>query len=123
MIINKILFINGIYDIICAYSILNFNNNNIFSSIHLNIFKFNNIKNNSIIKRLLAYWILTYGLIRLIAGYNNIKILYLIGALTYFIEAFCFSYENMIGKTMNNDKVNFVVILSLIFGLFIIIQC
>jgi hypothetical protein len=123
MIINKILFINGIYDIICAYSILNFNNNNIFSSIHLNIFKLNYIKNNPIIRRLLAYWILTYGLIRLIAGYNNIKILYFIGALTYFIEAFCFSYENMKWKTMNNDKVNIVVILSLIFGLFIIIQC
>ena len=33
MIINKILFINNVYDIIYVYSILNITNNNIFSSI------------------------------------------------------------------------------------------
>jgi hypothetical protein len=116
--INNILIINGIYDIISALLLL-FNHS---LSIHLNMFINKNNKNNKIIQRFFAYWIFTYGIIRLITGIYNIKILYLIGSLTYFIEALCFKYENIIGNTMDNDKVNFVVILSSIFGLLIIYQ-
>ena len=88
--INNILIINGLYDIICAFSILHFNNNNIFSSIHLNMFVLEEHKNNFLIKRLLAYWILTYGIIRTIIGFYSNKSFYFIASITYFIEALCF---------------------------------
>lgn len=65
--IKIIIFINGIYDIICSLSILF--TNNYFSNIHPKLFKDKDIENNVIIRRLLAYWIFTYGILRVFGGY------------------------------------------------------
>ena len=82
------LIINGFYDIICGISILFFNN--FFSKLHTNLF---NVKLSDINKRFLAYWILTYGFIRLYIGFSNIKEFLIIGSFTYIIEALFLEYE------------------------------
>ena len=120
-----LLIINGIYDIFCAFSILWFSNIpvlNFFSSLHLNMFKNYKYKDELAINRILAYWILTYGIVRFIAGINNNQTLQFIAALTYIIEALCLKYECIINTTMNCYNINFVSILSLTLGLFIIYQ-
>lgn len=121
-----LLIINGIYDILCAFSILYFSNIpilNFFSSLHLNMFQNYKYKDELAINRILAYWILTYGIVRFIAGINNNnQTLQFIAALTYIIEALCFKHECIVNKTMNCYKINFVSILSLTIGLFIIYQ-
>jgi hypothetical protein len=43
---------------------------------------------------------MTYGVVRLVAGCKEEYLLDILGAITYFIEAFCFEYENRIGKTL-----------------------
>jgi len=119
-IISFIFIVNGIYDILCAISILWLNN--YLSNIHLNIFKNKKISKNLVIRRLLSYWIFTYGIVRLFAGFYYNFILNILASLTYFIEAFCFKYENYISNNMISYKVNFVSIFSIILGIFTIIK-
>ena len=66
-----------------------------------------------IINRLLAYWILTYGSIRLISGIYPSNITYFISANTYLIEAFSYEYELFINNSMIKNKIRFVSISSL----------
>jgi len=108
--INTIIFINGIYDILCALSILYFNN--IFSYFHINIFKDEYKKNNSMI-RFLAYWILTYGIIRTFVFYNNYYINLLI-IISYLLEIYVFANEEFFYKSTISYKVYFILITSFI---------
>jgi hypothetical protein len=73
-----------------------------------------------VIKRLLAYWLITYGTIRIAAGCYFDVILHIVAALSYFIEAFCFIYEYQVGNTLVLHKVIFVSIFSFVIGLFIV---
>lgn len=114
--IKNIILLNGIYDIICAISILWFSNPyNYFSILHPKIFKNKTDFENPIIRRLLAYWILTYGIIRVFSPDINII------AMTYFIEAFCFEYERFIGDgdTVVDYKISFISLSSIIIILFL----
>jgi len=75
------------------------------------------IKNNEtniIFQRYYAYWILTYGYIRLTASdINLIK-------MSYFIEALCTANELLYyTNDINIDKSLFVIIVSLFFGIVI----
>jgi hypothetical protein len=70
-----------------------------------------------IIRRLLAYWIFTYGCVRLVSGVTNGRVL---GALSYFIEAFCFEYELFAGATLHVKKVRFVSICSVALGMMVL---
>jgi hypothetical protein len=122
---NIILIINGFYDILCAFSILWFSNIpilNFFSSLHISMFQEYKYKDELAINRIMAYWILTYGIVRLIAGINNNLSLQYLAAITYFIEALCLKNECIVNKSLNCDQINFVSILSLIIGLLIIYQ-
>ena len=96
MLLYKIIFINGIYDIICGLSILLLPNSYI-ANIHPLIFN-DEYLNNSLLKRLLAYWIITYGFIRISIIIPSLTIKILI-ALSYFIEAYAFTYEYILFKT------------------------
>jgi hypothetical protein len=79
--------------------------------------------NNPIFRRLLAYWLLTYGAVRVAAGmYNNNNEMNMIGAYTYFIEALCFQYENVIGKGMVRWKAIFVSVASSALGIIVIVR-
>ena len=110
-IVQIVLLLNGLYDIICSLCIL-FRIQIFF--LHPNIFLNNH---NKIINRLLAFWIMTYGFIRLLASFNSQYIL--IASITYFIEAFYYLYELQF-NTIHREKAIFVSLFSLILGLFIL---
>ncbi len=114
-----IIFINGIYDIICGLSILFFPKF-FFAKIHPQVFHKKYI-DNDILKRFLAYWIITQGFIRLSIIYPSIIINNLI-AISYFIEAFVFAYEYFYFKTMIFYKTLWIVITSLILCFLLLIQ-
>lgn len=134
--IKAIVAINGIYDIICACCILllglewgrkNLSVFSFFSTLHADMFEKEEHKSHPVILRFLAYWLLTYGIIRLTAGgceRNNNNACLPFAALTYFIEAFCFIYEYIIGQTMIKSKVGFVSVASTSLGITILtISC
>jgi hypothetical protein len=102
--------INGVYDIVCALCMLQFLNIPYIGRIHLNMIKNNDT--NIILRRYYAYWILTYGYMRLTASdINFIK-------MSYFIEALC-TVNELLYYTNDIDiyKSLFVIIVSLLFGI------
>ena len=122
-IFHVILVVNGFYDIVCACSILwlwRFPFFSYLSTLHASMFRDDKHVNNPVIRRLLSYWLLTYGLVRIVAGFQGNDVIDILGASTYFIECFCFEYECRVGKTMVHSKVTFVSFLSLTFGIFIV---
>ena len=124
-IISNILFVNGIYDISCSVSILwlsNIPGFKLLSILHPNMYYKDIDSKNPVVKRLLAYWIMTYGIVRLFAGYKKEYILDILGSITYFIEAFFFEYENRIGKTLVHEKVKFVWISSSVLGFIVMLR-
>ena len=103
--ISYIIKLNGIYDILCAISILKWVSIPYIKDLHLSMIK---EKQNIILERFFAYWIFTYGIIRLS---NN----YLLITYSYLIEAFVFAYEYYQG-TVYQEKTIFVIITSLLFA-------
>lgn len=143
-IITSILILNGVYDIICAISILWRDQTglpvwepfNTLSLLHPKMFKeecgFTEISklsapeqkfdSSKILFRFLAYWVLTYGIARLVAGIKYDVSSDIIAAMTYFIEAFCFEYESRMASTMYQDKVTFVSVFSVVLGILVILR-
>jgi len=79
-----LLIANGLYDVVCAFCTICAPE----TSIHLTCFIKEEVRQDPMIRRLLAYWIATYGLVRLHAGIAGEC--YGIAAATYFVE--CASY-------------------------------
>jgi hypothetical protein len=114
--IQIIYIVNGIYDILCGLTILQIITIPILSNLHLSIIQ--NYKNdNPIFERFFAYWIITYGVMRLS---NNIQLIWY----SYFIETFCFTYEYIYGS-VNKPVCLFVILSSFCLTLFsgIVEQC
>lgn len=105
--IYYIIKINGIYDIICALSILELLPNNITSYLHTGMF--NKTLHNFIHKRTLAFFILTYGVIRI----HNHKYL---TTYSYIIEALYYMNE-LTYNTIFIDKGLFVISTSLLLAI------
>lgn len=125
MIINIILITNGVYDIACAASILWLNDLPLFSTLaklHPTMFASLQHSEHPVIKRLLSYWLITYGMVRTMAGFHRDNALDVATAMTYFIEAFCFEYESRVGQTMDSSKVAFVSIVSTIMGILFLLR-
>ena len=121
--VDMILVVNGLYDILCAFSILwlhRLPGFHLLSNIHVAMFKDERHYSNPVICRLLAYWVLTYGTVRTAAGCHHSHSLDTVGALTYFIEAFCFEYESRVGETMIRSKVAFVSACCLLIGVLVL---
>jgi hypothetical protein len=116
--INNLIFINGIYDIICGISILFFPKS-FFADIHISIFN-EEYKNNDVIKRLIAYWVITQGVIRISIFFEKSLIIKNVIALSYIIEAYAFSNEYFLFNTTNYYKTLFIIIISLILFILII---
>ena len=112
-ILSKIIIINGIYDILCAISILKIVNIPVIKDLHLSMLR-DNEKNNEIIERFMAYWIFTYGIIRIYSGYNK---KYELAAISYYIEAVIISNEYFINKSMVMERSMFVILFSLFLGI------
>jgi hypothetical protein len=101
--LSKFVKINGIYDILCAVSILKMVNIPILQTIHLQMFIY-----DPIFERCLAYWIFTYGIIRL--KYNFLV------PYSYYIEALFIANECLVHKTIVFEKGIFVIISSGLLG-------
>ena len=97
----SIHLVNGCYDIICAFCILNIIQIPYVKDFHLKMFKSDL---NDITKRLLAYWIITYGFIRLVA----------FSKISYIIEALAIANETFIYKTIHVKSGIFVIFFSLL---------
>jgi len=120
-VVDKILLANGVYDIVCACSILwlhEVHGLGILSDLHATMFQDEAHVHHPVIRRLMAYWVLTYGVVRACAGFQ--RELYMVGALTYFIEAVCFEYESLVGGTVIRYKATIVSVVSLLMGGFIL---
>jgi len=100
--------INGIYDILCALCILDYIHIPYLETIHLNMIK--NNETNVILGRYYAYWILTYGYMRL-----TITDIHFI-SMSYYIEALCTLNELYIGNDIYYGKALFVIVVSILFG-------
>jgi len=107
--LSKIVKINGIYNILSAVSILKMVNIPILQTIQLQMFILNN--NNDIFERFLAYWIFTYGIIRI--KYNFLV------PYSYYIEALFIANECLVHKTIIFEKGIFVIITSVLLGYFV----
>ena len=107
--LNSIVKANGVYDILCALSILKIISIPYLKDLHLSMIKdYSRDNNNELFERFLAYWIFTYGVIRLSDNYTLISY-------TYFIEATVFMNEYR-KNTVHSNKAQFVIITSLILG-------
>ena len=131
--LGNLLLFNGAYDILCALSILRlFTRINPespvsillypFSKLHITMFSEDTDQSNPVIQRILAYWIFTYGMIRVIAGMYPNPTIQLAAAFTYFIEASSFEFERSVGNTMVPHKAYFVSISSFILGSVLLID-
>jgi len=123
-VVPAILILNGLYDILCGCCILwQCETIQLFvylGSLHPTMFIEPNHSNHPVIRRLLAYWLFTYGLVRLFAGMTEEFYLDIVAAITYFLEAFCYEYERWIGQTVIHEKTTFVSVFSFILGVIVI---
>ena len=103
------------------------------ASLHPGLFAAKEHTEHPVIRRLLAYWLLTYGMVRTAAAtvdffpseggvdcnnhhHSFFYVLYLVASLTYFVEAFAWEYERVVTKTVVSSRAVFVVLSSLGLG-------
>ena len=103
-----IVKLNGIYDIACALCILKYIHIPYIESIHLNMINKN--EDNHIFQRYYAYWILTYGYMRLTTISSDFI------RMSYFIEAGCIANE-IYATDIKKEKALFVIVVSLALGI------
>ena len=102
--LHALFFINGIYDILCAACILGIVDIPVLRELHVAMF----IEKNPTADRFLAYWIFTYGVIRMFG--NNMLI-----STSYFIEALFF-FNELARKNVYKEKTFFVIGFCIILG-------
>jgi len=110
-IILFVVILNGIYDILCATSILKITNLPPLDRLHLSMF---HTKPN---RSILACYLFINGCIRIIGIYLK---KYSIVSLSYFIEAGYILYETIQNNTIQY-KAYFVIITSLLLAGFILV--
>jgi len=104
-VVSYIIKINGIYDVLCALAILKVINVPILGELHLSMMKdYDNT--NILFERFLAYWIFTYGIIRIV---DNGGILV---PLSYTVECLFFVNECW-HESVHVGKATFVALSSL----------
>ncbi|MBT3409035.1 hypothetical protein HN415_10265 [Candidatus Woesearchaeota archaeon] len=103
MFLYFIFIFNGIYDILCALCILQIINIHHLDNLHLDMFH-NHL--HVFEKRFLAYWIMSYGFMRLSNDH------YLI-CISYLLEAIVFTNEYIYYNQVKKNNCIFVVITSL----------
>ena len=104
---STVLIANGIYDLICSLCALFFP---LFSP-HLKMLVRDD--QDPAVQRLMAYWIFTYGTVRLVVGVQGYCMP--VAALTYFVEALCVAHEGFCGS-MVAWKSAFVALFSVVLG-------
>ena len=97
--------LNGLYDIGCALAILKVIDIPVLSKIHTNMFM-------TCEERFIAYWILTYGMIRFFSNERGMI------RLTYMVEACCVASE-LIHENVRDYKGIFTIFACIYLAIFI----
>lgn len=97
------VLLNGVYDIACAFATLAAPESSV-AELHLAMFRPNTDETN----RLMAYWLLTYGTIRLFAAFTWVP------AITYAVEALCYAGEAAYGREDKYNRAAFVALFSVV---------
>lgn len=108
--IKSLIFVNGIYDICCGLSILM--TDKYLSRLHLHLFIMEPEKTT---KRFLAYWIITYGFIRIFVFNSNENLV----KISYLLEMIFFEYESYISNNLIKKDIRFMTYMCLLLILFI----
>lgn len=106
--VNAVLLLNGTYDIVCAVCILWLPASRL-GRLHLGVF---NSTSPAVSNRIFAYWVLTYGLDRLVAGACASRGTDAVAVLSYLIESATY-YNEAAHASVNADKARFVYLASL----------
>jgi hypothetical protein len=105
----------------CAVGILFLPNTIGFSGLaklHPTMFSDPTDQHHPIVCRLLAYWLTTYGFVRIAVFKHDTTVDFLVAS-TYFIEAWAYSYEDVMYGTTIRSKVAWVSWSSVVLGLLI----
>lgn len=105
--VNVVLLLNGTYDIVCAVCILWLPVSRL-GRLHLSVFN----STPALSHRIFAYWVLTYGLDRLVAGACASRGTDAVAVLSYLMESATY-YNELSHASVNADKARFVYLASL----------
>ena len=114
--LSYVLVINGIYDLMCAASILwlytipGFRE---LSTLHSGML----YESTPLVRRMIAYGLMIHGIVRLLAGVYLSYGLLLAAAASYFIEAFCVVAERAL---IVPYKAVFVSVCSVVLGVWVL---
>lgn len=115
--VQTLVGVNGLYDITCSLLIL-MSCRNIMSSLHIRIFTDDICAVGDLLwHRILAYWILTYGIVRLSSCLCHHPALDVLSAATYVVEALAYLLESTIFQSTIRHGVFLVVSCSLLSAL------
>jgi|TARA_Y100000389_G_scaffold203876_1_gene253886 hypothetical protein len=95
--LHKLIVINGIYDVICGLSILKILPLTLFAELHSSLYY---SRVNKEAKRFMAYWIITYGFIRILSVPLT--------PISFYIQALCFMNELWKGNMRYTETIYFV---------------
>ena len=112
--LREIIFLNGIYDLACAAVHLRGGGRNFLSRLHADMFP--DPLPAEVQQRMLAYWILTYGIVRAASLFGACEIWRLVVASNYFVEAMAYSLEGFWFGTADKRKAAWVAATSLLLG-------
>ena len=93
MMFSTLVRLNGLYDIICGLCLLKIIDIPIMNKLHINMFD-KSLMTNNMALRLLGYWIITYGMIRVFSRDD-----YMLVALSYYLETII-----LLNESKYNDK-------------------
>ena len=108
--VDALLLVNGVYDVVCAISILWLPASRP-GRLHLHVF---NETETPAANRIFAYWILTYGLDRIIAGAYTSPATDAIAVLSYLMESATYYNESSVFASVDASKARFVYLASLL---------
>lgn len=123
-ILDWIVAANGVYDVMCAVGILFLPNTIFFSKLaqlHPTMFAEAADQNHPILRRALAYWLITYGAVR-IAIFVRCDAVDYLGAVSYFVEAAAFAFEDVVHNTTVRQKVAWVSWSSVLLGIWVLLR-
>jgi hypothetical protein len=116
-IILCVVFVNGVYDVLCFLGIMLALP--VFGSLHTSVFKPDKL--SPLAQRILAYWILTYGMIRVLVVSGD-ECITAAAALTYLIETIAFECENFAHGSVVRYKVHAMSLASMSIAVLLLTQ-
>lgn len=117
--VDAALLLNGAYDVACALCMLWLPASRL-GRLHLSVLcsetetAGKRSENASLQHRVLAYWVLTYGLDRIVAGASRSRATDAVAALSYLVEVVAYYNEGAVSARVHARKARFVCLASLV---------